>query len=43
MEHLSRLHRIQPTGQPLVTALQQSYYVYNSITHTRLVEEKSHP
>ena len=39
----SRLHTNQPTGQPQVTPLQQSYYGYYSITCTRLVEEKSHP
>ena len=39
----SRLHGIQPTGQSLNTLLQQSYYGYNSITHTQLVDEKSHP
>ena len=41
MDPLSENHKIQPTGHPLFTALQQSYNRYNSITHTQLVEEQS--
>ena len=43
MDPSSELHRIQPTGQPQVTSFQQSYYGYNSVTHSQLIEEKSHP
>ena len=44
-DHSSRLHihSIQPTGSKLFTTLHTMYALFNSITPSRLVEEKSHP
>ena len=38
----SKFHSIQPTAQIQISPLQQSFYGYNGITPTRLVQEKSH-